>query len=37
MVDMVQLQFFLCVTFETMGEGVHPYLITIFQKQLSSD
>lgn len=37
MVDMIKLQVFLSLTFETMSEGVNLHLKEIFQKQINSD
>ena len=36
MVDMIKLQLFLSLTFETISEGVHLHLKEIFQKQIHS-
>lgn len=37
MVDMIKLQVFLSLTFETMSEGVNLHLKETFQKQINSD
>ena len=37
MVNMVELQIFLSLTFETMGEEVHLHLKLIFEKHISSN